>query len=74
MKKILIKEMGRNLSGHIFIGLFYTAEASGIIILLNLFGKLFPWDGVNGVVIRLYSNTGILQQYLDYRSTINIYG
>ena len=54
--KIVIKQMGRNLSGHIFIGVFYTAKTSTIILLLSLFGKLFLWDIVNGDLRRLYSN------------------
>ena len=54
--KIVINQMSRNLSGHIFIGVFYSAKTSAIIIILSLFGKWFLWNGMNGGLIRLYSN------------------
>ena len=53
---IVIKQMVRNLSGQIFIGVFYTSKTSAIIILLNLFAKLFLWNGTNGGLMRLYPN------------------
>ena len=56
MTKILINKMGRNLYGQLFIGVFYTAETSAIVILLSLFVKLFLWNDVNGGLVRLYSN------------------
>ena len=46
--KIMINQMGHNLSGQILIGLFYDLKTSAIIIILGLFGKLFLWNGVNG--------------------------
>ena len=39
--------MSRNLFGQILIGVFYAAKTPTIILLLSLFGKLFPWNGVN---------------------------
>ena len=53
---ILINKMGRNLSGQVFIGVFYAEKISAIIIILRLFVKLFLWDGVNGGLMRLYFN------------------
>ena len=51
-----MKQMGRNLSGQVFIGLFYAAKTSAISILLGLFGKIFLRNYVNGVLTRLYFN------------------
>ena len=39
-----------------FIGVFYAAKTSAIIILPSLFGKLFLWNVNYGVFMRLYPN------------------
>ena len=71
---IVIKKMGRNLSGEIFIGVFYTEETFAIIILLSLFGNFFFWNGVNGGLMISYSNLWHITTVFRLQSTINIYG
>ena len=39
-----------------FIGVFYTAKTSAIMILLSLLGKLFLWNSMNGGLMRLDAN------------------
>ena len=48
--------MGRNLSGHIFIVVFYATKTSKIIILLSLFGNFALWNVVNVFLMILYSS------------------
>ena len=48
--------MGRHVSGQIFIGVFYTAKTSAIIVIMGLFGNVFLCNVVNGGLMKLYSN------------------
>ena len=63
---IVIKQMGRNLSDQIFIGVFYTAETSTIIILLSLFRKLFLLEWCE------WWSDDIVLQFLAYYNSILI--
>ena len=42
--KKVIKQMGRNFSGELFIGVLYTTKTSAIIIFLSLFRTIVPLE------------------------------
>ena len=48
--------MGHKISGQIFIGVFYASNTFATIMIWSLFGNIFPWNGVNGGLMILYSN------------------